>query len=163
MTAPFIIEPLGSQHDRGAFASGVDPLDRYFREQATQDIRRRIAACYVAIETATGKTAGYYTLSAAAVPLTDIPESAGRRLPRYPSIPVARMGRLAVDEAYQGRGLGGALLWDAVDRCLRSEIAMFALVVDAKDDQAEAFYRHQGFVTLGSHPRQLLLIFANLR
>jgi hypothetical protein len=55
------------------------------------------------------------------------------------------------------RKLGSALLWDAVQRSLRSEIAVFALVVDAKDDQAEAFYRHHGFVAFGSRPRQFVL------
>ena len=75
----------------------------------------------------------------------------------YPSVPVARLGRLAVDLGYQGRRLGGALLWDAMSRASRSEMAVFALAVDAKDDQAEAFYRHHGFVGFGSAPRQLIL------
>jgi GNAT superfamily N-acetyltransferase len=67
-----------------------------------------------------------------------------KRLPGYPSVRVARLGRLAVDQAYRGRKLGSALLWDAVQRSLRSEIAVFALVVDAKDDQAEAFLPPSG-------------------
>ena len=75
---------------------------------------------------------------------------------------MARLGRLAVDQAYRGRKLGSALLWDAVQRSLRSEIAVFALVVDAKDDQAETFYRHHGFVTFGSQLRQLVLPLTNL-
>jgi predicted GNAT family N-acyltransferase len=67
----------------------------------------------------------------------------GKRLPRYPSVPVARLCRLAVDQD-RGRKLGSALLWDAIQRSSRSEIAVFALVVDAKDDQAAAFYHHHG-------------------
>ena len=160
MTGSFLIEPLGPSHDRAGFTSGVAPLDRYLREQATQDIRRRVTACYVALEAPGAKIAGYYTLAAGGVPLTDLPESLAKRLPRYPSVPVARLGRLAVDQAYRGRKLGSALLWDAGMRALRSEIAVFALVVDAKDEPAEAFYRHHGFVALGSQPGQLVLPLA---
>jgi ribosomal protein S18 acetylase RimI-like enzyme len=157
MAAPFLIERLGSSHNRESFSCGVEALDQYFRTQATQDVRRRAAACYVAIEAAGAKVAGFYTLAAAGVPLAEMPAELAKRLPRYPSVPVARLGRLAVDQAYRGRKLGSALLWDAVERSLRSEIAVFALVVDAKDDQAEAFYRHHGFVAFGSRPRQFVL------
>jgi predicted GNAT family N-acyltransferase len=128
----------------------------------TQDVRRRATACYVALEAPTGKVAGYYTLAAAGIPLAEMPSSLAKRLPRYPSVPVARLGRLAVDQAYRGRKLGGALLWDALQRTLRPEIAVFALVVDARDDQAEAFYRHHGFVPFGSQERQLVLPLAGL-
>jgi ribosomal protein S18 acetylase RimI-like enzyme len=161
MTAPFPVEALGPHHDRKAFSSGVDALDRYFREQVTQDERRRATACYVAVDTATGKVAGYYTLAASGVPLAEMPEALAKRLPRYPSVPVARMGRLAVHAAYRGRQLGAMLLWDAATRAARSEMGVFALVVDAKDDQAEAFYRHHDFLAFGSVPRQLIYPLAN--
>src|SRR6185436_20911918 len=117
----------------------------YFREQVTQDVRRRATACYVALDVATAKVAGYYTLAAASVALTDLPEPLTKRLPRYPAVPVARLGRLAVDQAYRGRQIGAGLLWDAAQRAARSEIAVFALVVDAKDESAVRFYRHHGF------------------
>ena len=162
MAGPFIIEALGANHDRASFSCGVDALDRYFQKQVTQDIRRRATACYVATDVSEAKIAGYYTLAAAGIPLADMPAELAKRLPRYPSVPVARLGRLAVDQAYRGRKLGSALLWDAVQRCLRSELAVFALVVDAKDDQAETFYRHHGFVPFGSQPRQLVLPLTNL-
>ncbi len=161
MTAPFPVEVLGA-HDRTTFASGVAALDRYFREQATQDVRRRATSCYVAVDAATATVAGYYTLSASGVPLGDVGEELARRLPRYPSVPVARLGRLAVDQAYRGRGLGALLLWDAASRAARSEVMVFALVVDAKDDQAEAFYRHHGFAAFGSLPRQLIMPLAKV-
>ena len=80
-----------------------------------------------------------------------------KRLPRYPSVPVARVGRLAVDQAFHGQKLGGALLADAAVRAARSEVAVFALVVDAKDDTAVAFYRHHGFEGFGSKDRQLIV------
>jgi ribosomal protein S18 acetylase RimI-like enzyme len=162
VTPPFLIEVLGPDHARTEFSSGVEALDRYFREQVTQDVRRRTTACYVALDVATAKVAGYYTLAAAGVALADLPEQLAKRLPRYPSVPVARLGRLAVDQAYRGRQLGSSLLWDATMRASRSEIAVYALVVDAKDDQAVRFYLHHGFATFGSLPGQLVLPLANL-
>jgi GNAT superfamily N-acetyltransferase len=155
--APYPIEALGAQHERKGFTSGVDALDRYFREQVTQDVRRLATTCYVARDAATGRVAGYYTIAAGSVPLVDLPDDVRKRLPRYPSVPVARLGRLAVDQAHRGRGLGGVLLWDAVIRARRSELAVFAVAVDAKDDQAEAFYRHHGFVSFVSASRHLFL------
>ena len=160
MTAGFIVEPLGQSHDRAAFSCGVASLDRYLKEQATQDIRRRAAACFVAIEPDAGKIAGFYTLAAGGVPLTELAEPMAKKLPRYPSVPVARLGRLAVDQAYRGKGLGAALLWDAGQRALRSELVAFALLVDALDDAAAAFYRHHGFISLESQPMQLVLPLA---
>lgn len=161
MSEPFVIEPLARQHDRKSFSSGVEALDRYLREQAAQDVRRRVAACYVALDESRGKIAGFYTLAAGGVALSGLPLSLVKRLPRYPSVPVARLGRLAVDHAYRGRKLGGVLLWDAGTRSLHSELAAFALVVDAKDENAEAFYKHHGFVRLESiEPRQLVLPLA---
>ena len=162
MTDPFHIEVLTSQHNRKEFFCGNDALDRYFAEGVTQDIRRRVTACYVALETETGCIAGYYTLSASNIPLANIAEEMTKRLPRYPALPVARLGRFAVDKDFQSRRIGGGLLWDALMRSARSEIAVFALVVDAKNDQAESFYRHHGFVSFGSIPRKLILPFSQL-
>lgn len=152
---PFVVEPLGKQ-DRATFSCGVEALDHYFRRQVTQDMHRRVTACYVAIEATTEKIAGYYPLSAADVAIKDLPPEVTRRLPRYPTVPVARIGRLAVHNEYQGKKLGAALLLNAALRAARSEVAVFALVVDAKDENAEAFYRHYGFKTFGSIPRQLI-------
>ncbi|MBK7995901.1 MAG: GNAT family N-acetyltransferase [Blastocatellia bacterium] len=162
MTAKFLIETLNQTHNRKEFCCRVEALDKYFVEQVTQDIRRRVTVCYVALETTTNKIAGYYTLAASRVLLTDIPKELVKRLPRYPSVPVARLGRLAVDQNYRGQKLGSVLLWDAISRTLHSEIAVFALVVDAKDEQAEAFYRYHGFINFGSLPKQLMLSLTKL-
>lgn len=153
----FVIEVLDQRHDRTSFFCGVEALDRYFHQQVTQDIKRRATACYVAVESTSKKVAGYYTLAAGGIALSDLPEALIKKLPRYPSVPVARLGRLAVDQSYRGQKLGGVLLWDAIARALRSEIAVYALMVDAKDEQAEAFYLHYGFMKFGSLPKQLML------
>jgi len=115
MTFPFRLEPLSGEHERSLFHCGEDALDRYFQTQVTQDIRRHIANCFVAVEAVTSHVAAYYTISAASVPLVDLPPEETKRLPRYPSVPAVRVGRLAVGQRFQGRGLGAALLADAAE------------------------------------------------
>jgi ribosomal protein S18 acetylase RimI-like enzyme len=160
--APYRLAPLGAEHDRAAFNSDSEPLNRYLREQVSQDVRRRVAACFVALADG-ARIAGYYTLASASVLLADLPASIGRKLPRYPTVPAVRLGRLAVDQAFKGRGLGGALLADALERAARSEIAAFALVVDAQDEKAAAFYRHHGFMALPDTPLTAFLPLATVR
>lgn len=154
----FRVAALDNQHDRTQFNSGSTALDDYFKKQVSQDIRRRVTACFVA-HTETQRVAGFYTLASASLLLSDLPAEIGKKLPRYPSVPTIRMGRLAVDQDFKGRGLGGALLADALARALNSEIAAYALVVDAKDQQAATFYQHHGFIAL---PNQALTLFLPL-
>lgn len=160
--APFQLAPLDAAHNRDVFNCDSVQLNRYLREQATQDIRRRVAACFVALADE-NRIAGYYTLASASVLLADLPAATGKKLPRYPTVPTVRMGRLAVDLAFKGRGLGGALLADALDRAARSEIAAFALIVDAKDKEAAAFYLHHGFIALPDFPLTLFLPLATIQ
>jgi GNAT superfamily N-acetyltransferase len=156
----FRFAPLGAEHDRGSFHCGEEALDRYFQTQATQDIRRRIANCFVAVEAASGQVAAYYTIAATSIPLVDLPPENAKRLPRYPTLPAVRIGRLAVDQEFQGRGLGGALLVDATRRTLQSPPAIYALVVDAKSDEAVAFYQRYLFRPVVGQPRTLFLPLA---
>lgn len=157
--ASFRVTLLDAAHNRAAFNSGSAPLDRYFQQQVTQDVRRRVAACFVAL-TGEERIAGYYTLAAASVLLTDLPSITGKKLPRYPTVPAVRMGRLAVDQSFKGLGLGGALLADALTRAAHSEIAAYAMVVDAKDKKAADFYQHHGFIPLPNSPLTLFLPLA---
>jgi GNAT superfamily N-acetyltransferase len=158
--SPFRLEPLDPRHRRAGFACGEAALDRYFHTQVTQDIRRRVANCFVAVEAVTGRVAAYYTLASASIPTPNLPPEQIRRLPRYPSIPAARIGRLAVDQAFQGRGVGAALLADAARRILSAAPAAFALLVDAKNARAAAFYQHHGFQPLASVPHAWFLPLA---
>jgi ribosomal protein S18 acetylase RimI-like enzyme len=155
----FRVALLDATHNRDGFNSGSAPLDRYFQQQVTQDVRRRVGFCFVAL-TDEQRIAGYYTLAAASVLLTDLPPEIGKKLPRYPSVPAVRMGRLAVDMDFKGLGLGGALLADALARAVNSEIAAYAMVVDAKDKKAADFYRHHGFIPLPNSPLTLFLPLA---
>lgn len=155
------VEALGSQHDRSSFNCGVEPLDRYFRTQAGQDARKNMAAPFVLVLPA-GAIGGYYTLSSTAMKLTDLPAETIRRLPRYPLVPAILLGRLAVDLRYRGKGYGRFLLADALLRAVRSEIASFAVVVEAKDEAARRFYERESFLPLPETPMQLFRPMADI-
>jgi len=156
MSAGFSISLLRATDTRSTFSCGTPILDRYFHDMVGQDIKRRVTSCYVAKSVEDDAIAGFYTLSASSIPLVSLPDALARKLPRYPVVPVARLGRLAVDIRFKGQKLGIALLWDAIAQATRSELAVYALAVDAKDDAAEAFYRHFGFVALASLKGQLI-------
>jgi ribosomal protein S18 acetylase RimI-like enzyme len=153
----FRIEPLPEDIDRSLFSCGSDELDRYFQTQVTQDLRRRVATCFVAISRDSGEIAGYYTLSATSIALDALAPAVVKKLPRYPVVPAALLGRLAVSRSHQGVGLGGVLLADALKRIARAELGVFALVVDAKDAAAYRFYEHHGFSLLGGDTSRLFL------
>ncbi len=155
------IELLSSRHDRKAFTCGNNGLDRYLREQATQDIRRRVASVFVAVETARPeRICGFFTLSAASVLPAELPEDVAKRLPRLP-VPAALIGRLAVDHRFQRRDLGSILLADAVKKAATAAetVATAAIVVDPIDETARIFYAAFGFVALNSpQPRMFLML-----
>lgn len=153
---PFVTEALSREHDRTAFRSGVDALDRYLRELALQDIKRRVAGCFVAPDDVR-KIAGFYTLAATSVAVDALPPDLTKRLPRYPLVPAVLIGRLAVAAEYQGQGLGRALIFDAAIRTDRLGIGAFAIIVDAKDDRAVGFYRSSGFALIPGEARRLFI------
>ena len=121
------------------------------------NIRRRVAYCFVGVEQASKLVAAYYTLASASLPMTDLPAELSRKLPRYASVPAALIGRMAVDRNFQGRGLGAAMLADAIQRVLAAAPTVYAFLVDAKDERAAAVYRHHGFIPVAGRPRTLFL------
>lgn len=153
------IEPLAAHHDRSNFDCKIEPLNRYLRQQAGQDSRKQVAVPFLLLHRETGGVAGFYTLANTAVELASLPEEMARRLPRYPLLPAALLGRLAVDVRHRGRGLGEFLLLDALRRGLEAglQVASFAVVVDAKDESARQFYLKFGFLSLPDSPKRLLL------
>lgn len=161
MTSSYRVEPFGAEHLRQDFDCGIAVLDCYTRDLAGQDMKRLVSKCHVACPTGSMEIAGYYTLAAAEVPIGALPEATARKLPRYPTVPVVRMGRLAVDRRHRSIGLGAALIVNAVAQVLRAEIAAFALVVDARDESAAAFYEGRGFVRIAE--RALVLPLATAR
>lgn len=154
----FSIEPLGAKHDRAAFSCGVTALDNYLHNQARQDLKKRAAVPFVL--TTDGKTIlGYYTLSQFAIALDVVPPEIARKLPKYSTIPATLLGRLAVSKEHRGQKLGELLLMDALKRSLdsSSQLASTAVVVDAKDEAAAAFYKKYGFIDLPKIERRLFL------
>lgn len=152
---------LGPQHDRSVFESGVEPLDRYFRVQAGQDARKNMAVPFVLV-LPDGTVAGYYTLSSMAVNVGELPTEITRKLPRYPLVPATLLGRLAVDLRFRGKDYGRFLLADALCRSVRSEIASFAVIVDAKDADARRFYEREGFLPFLDQPMKLFRPMADI-
>lgn len=154
---PYVIQPLGKDHDREAFSCGVEPLDRYFKQQAGQEGRRHVANCFVASHRSEKSIGGYYTLSATAAIFDQLPEQFRKKLPRYPEVPAALVGRLAVDIRHRSQGLGEFLLFDAMRRTLQADLAAAILVVDAKDEAAANFYRRYDFLDIGPARKRLYL------
>jgi len=154
-----IFEPLGKHHDRAAFDCGVEALNRYIREQAGQDTKKKIAATFVLVGDTSSSIAGYYTLSSTSINIGELPKHIAKKLPRYPLMPATLIGRLAVDRRYQGKGCGEMLLVDALKRSLIStkQIGSIAVVVDAKDNAAKAFYTHFQFIPLVNYSHRLFL------
>ena len=146
-------------HDRQGFECGVPALDEYLHRFAEQHRNRGISSIYVLTESAQPeRMLGYYTLSAAEIDGQRLTETERKKLLRFP-MPCFRMGRLACRTQQRGTGLGKLMLACAVDRCLkaRQQVAAYALVVDAKDDRAKAFYAHFGFKSLQDAPLTLYL------
>lgn len=161
-TAAVRVEPLGGHHDRVAFTCGVGVLDDYLRRQAGQDQLRKFSACHVAVDAAAPAgtptaVLGYYTLSSYGIRPGALPANITRRLPRYPVVPAALLGRLAVASSHRGMGLGEHLLIDALARVLRlsKDIAIHAIVVDALDSTAADFYASYCFQRLPGEPLRL--------
>ncbi|MHB1134610.1 MAG: GNAT family N-acetyltransferase [Chloroflexota bacterium] len=161
---PYTDEPLGNRPRRG-FHCGIEALDRYFGEQITQDQRRNLARPYVLVDTAKDNIVGFYTLSSFTIRRTSLPPDRAKGLPAYEAYPSILIGRLAVDHRYQGRGLGRLLLANALRRCraLSEQVGAMAVVVDAKDEKAHAFYKHHGFLPLADHPNRLYLPMRSLQ
>lgn len=154
----FAVEPLARNHKREKFSCGSEPLDRYLKNQASQDARRGVAAVFVLV-TPVNKVIGYYTLSAFSIELEKLPRAQIHKLPKYPIMPATLLGHLATDQNYRGLGLGEHLLMDALHRShnAASQIASYAVVVDAKDEAAVAFYEKYDFTQLPDHSNQLFL------
>ena len=153
-----ISEPLARHHDRAGFHCGVPELDAYLQTQATQDVRRNVAAVFVLVDSAEPTVVvGYYTLSSFAIETADLPESIQRKLPRYPLTPATLIGRLARDLRF--RGIGGHLLADALRRVLlhSQQVGSAAVVVDVKNEAARMFYLRHGFLNFCQNSERLFL------
>jgi len=154
----------GRTHGRNTFSCGTAELDRYLREQASQDVRRDVARVFLALGRSSHRVEGYYSLSAASFQRSSLPAAQWKRLPHDP-VPAALIGRLAVDTRTKGQGLGVFLLMDALNRILLATqtIAIHAVIVDARDEAASAFYGKYGCTPFPDDERRLFLPMATIR
>jgi GNAT superfamily N-acetyltransferase len=162
MALPWEEAALTRSHDRTAFDCGDGDLNAYLRRYARQNHASGGAKCFVAVPRETpARILGFYTVSPASIEFSRAPAVVTRGLGRY-EVPVYRLGRLAVDRTVQARGLGGALLWRALARCMSvaRQAGGVALLIDAKSDRAAAWYEGFGAVRLLDAPRSLVLPFA---
>lgn len=159
----FRIEPLAKSHKRSGFRCGEPALDSWFETQAGQDERRNISRVFVAVDDV--GVAGFYSLSMCTLSLENLPVALSRELPRYSAIPAALIGRLARDERVRGRGMGELLTADAILRVLSvtTSVAAYAILTDAKNERAVAFYKTFGFLSFPSRPNRMFLLCKTAR
>jgi GNAT superfamily N-acetyltransferase len=152
LTAP---APLAAEHELEQFSSGTEPLDDWLKRRARQNETSGASRTYVIAEGQ--RVVGYYSLAAGSVLHAEATGRVRRNMPN--PVPVALLGRLAVDQQWQGRGLGAALLRDAVLRVVgaAATIGVRALLVHAISDEAKAFYEHWGFRASATDPMTLMI------
>lgn len=163
-----IIEQLNiTLHDRKSFDCGVEELNIFLKQHANQNQSKNMSKTYVAVVVSANdhkKIYGYYTLSAGHIECDQLPENIKSKLPKYP-IPIGRIGRLAVDKEYKGQGIGGFLLHDALTNVLNiaDKMGVFAVVVDAKNEDAKLFYKKYGFTELQQSALTLFLTIDTIK
>jgi GNAT superfamily N-acetyltransferase len=160
----FYLEILEKHQNRETFSCGNEQLDRYLQDLATQDKKRNIAIPYVIIDREREKIIGYYTLSMSGINLEYLPQSIAKKLPKYPIVGVALIGRLAVNLDYRGYGWGKLLIMDALYRSLgvSKTTGCFAVVVDAIDDEAVRFYQRFEFQAFPDQTYKLFRTMTNI-
>jgi GNAT superfamily N-acetyltransferase len=149
--------PLNPSHKKAAFICGKETLDTYIHKQAKQDVKAKVAACFVLADD-NHLIKGYYTLSNDSIPRDQLPAPFLQKLPKYKALPVTLLGRLAIDRQFQGQQLGQFLLMDALKRSLDASytIGAAAVIVDPLDQEAAAFYKKFGFILLPDSGRMFL-------
>lgn len=154
-----LTENLNSKHRKKEFCCGKSLLDNYLHKQANQDVKRKLSACFVLRDEKTDLLKGYYTLANSSIAQELIPEKFQKKLPNsYKSIPTTLLGRLAIDNRFQGQGVGKLLLIDALRKSFDSSrsLGSFAVVVDPIDEDAERFYDKYGFIKLPDSGKMFL-------
>jgi len=155
--SPGAVVPLDKTHNRSRFDCGIEALNRYLQQQARQEMQRHVSVTFV-LPDSEQAIRGFYTLSSSSMALEALPDVLAKKLPRYNRLPVTLLGRLAVDKTAQSKGIGQFLLLDALKRSVDNArvIGAMAVIVDAKDQQAEQFYQHFGFLPFQKTPLQNL-------
>jgi len=160
---PWIVEEL-ADHDRSDFSCGHASLDDFLKQYASQNAKTGVSRTFVAILAGNNSVLGYHSLAASSVSVDLLTDEQRNRLPKYP-VPVAHLGRLAVDQSSQGQGLGSFLLLDALHRVVQVDrsIGIHAVEVVAIDDPARRFYLKYGFTELRDDPHHLFMSLKMIR
>ncbi len=148
-----------AKHERESFFCGIEELDQYLKKLATKDVKRKVSQVFVLVETKnSSKIIAYYSLSAASFARESLEEDLSKKLPYYP-VPAVIIGRFAVDLEWQGKGIGRFLLMEIFSRILAVStiIAVYAIIVDAKNEKAKAFYEQYGFIPFKENPFRLFI------
>ncbi|WP_209331240.1 GNAT family N-acetyltransferase [Lunatimonas salinarum] len=150
---------LKKTHKKKEFDCGKQALNDYLAKIAKQDAEKDVAVCYI-LEGEDGEVVGYFTLSSGSIPKEEIPEKESMKLPRYSDIPLAVIGRLAIDKKYQGRKLGDYLLVEAFGEIIKvaEVLGIAGVFVDPIDESAVNYYPKFGFIKLNSSDRMFLPI-----
>jgi len=154
----FLTVPLSSSHKKESFNCGKALLDNYLHKQAKQDVKRMLSACFV-LPDDENNVKGYYTLSSSSIGRNLLPDEIVKRLPpSYQDLPVILLGRLAVNQNYQGQGIGETLLIDALKKSysVSAEVGAMAVLVDPLDNNAVRFYEKYEFITLPDSAKMFL-------
>lgn len=161
MELPFepVISPLMKRHNRGVFSCGKDPLDTYLHQQANQDIKRGLAAVFILEGENDTNIAGFYALSSLGIDAGDLTELVAKGLPKKRPVPCTLLGQFAIHEKWQGHGVGAWLLGHILHEVVNhaAKVGSFALIVDAVDDEAHAYWRHCGFIPFPNTSNRLFL------
>ena len=156
-----MIELLNKKHNRKDFDCGKELLNSHLKNQASQDVKRKLSACFILIDNETKSIQGYYTLSNNSIPLNCFSEQVQNKLPKsYTAIPATLLGRLAIDRKFQGKGIGKILLIDALKRSyeISKIIGSFGVIVDPIDNEAKSFYKRYDFIELPDSEKMFIAI-----
>jgi predicted GNAT family N-acyltransferase len=157
------IVKFNKKYNRHQFDCGVETLNKYIKEYVSSHVKNNITACYLAIEHE--NVIGYFTLSASSMSLTDLSEDLKKKMPRYPSIPVFLVGRLAVDKIFHGQRLGEKLLVNILEKCLELSdlVGAYAIIVDVQNDKAKTFYQKYGFKSFEDKQNSLYIPLSTVK
>jgi GNAT superfamily N-acetyltransferase len=149
---------------REGFDCGKPSLDQFIHTLVSQYEKRNLGRTYVALPPGEERVLGYYTLASGAISVESLPAKQAKKLPRH-AVPVVLLARLAVDRSVHGKGLGGSLLRDALTRSLdlSETLGIHAVVVDALDAEAKAFYERFGFSPLTDDAMRLFLPLSTIQ
>lgn len=158
------IERLDYRHVWEGFDCGKPSLNDFLQALVGQYEKRNLGRTYVALQERGERILGYDTLASGAIAAGSLPAKQAKKLPRH-AVPVVLLARLAVQQSVHGKGLGSFLLRDALTRSLHlsDKLGIHAVVVDALDVQAKAFYERFGFLPLTDDELRLFLPVSTIR